>query len=380
MSFQTQWPRLRQAFSHTADQLFLNHAAVSPLPRPVVEALQAYAQERHQACIENYEPLLVRIEALREHLAQYVGARSTEIAFVSNTSQGLNLLANGFPWKAGDRVLLNSLEFPANVYPFLNLQAQGVEVDFVPHRDYYLPLEDIIAAITPQTRVLSISHVQFLTGQRHDLMALGKVCAAWDIVFCVDGIQSLGATRLDVKACHIDFLATGGHKWLMGLQGQGFVYVSDALQARLRPASVGWLSVDDAWELLDYRLALRSDAARYELGTPNGVGLTALLAARQFLDTFDEQGWTEHVLALTTALWQGFADRGFCPVTPVSPHERLGIVTVPCAQADPWQQALKAAGVCISAREQRFLRVSPHGYNSLEDIEAFFHAFDALPA
>ncbi len=379
MSFQTQWPRLRQAFSHTADQLFLNHAAISPLPLPAVVAIQAYAQDRHRDCIENYEPLMERIARLRAHLAHYLNAQPTELAFVSNTSQGLSILAHDFPWQAGDRILLNTLEFPSNVYPFLNLQSRGVHVDFVDHRDYYLPLEDIIAALTPQTRVLSISHVQFLTGQRHDLATLGKVCAEWDIVFCVDGIQSLGATQIDVKACQIDFLAAGGQKWMMGLQGQAFVYLSESLQKRLHsPATVGWLSVEDAWELLDYRLSPRQDAARYEIATPNGIGLTALLAAREFLDSFDAQGWTEHVLALTTALWQGFAERGYTPVTPVDPQERLGIVTVPCVDAEARQQALKAQNIYISAREQRFLRVSPHGYNSLEEIAAFFKAFDSL--
>lgn len=378
MSFQSQWPQLRQAFSHTADQLFLNHASVSPLAQPVGQALQDYAQERHQACIENYEPLMGRLERLRQHLADLVGAQPASIALVGNTSQGLNLLANGISWQAGDRVLLNALEFPANVYPFLNLKDQGVEVDFVPHRDYYVPLEDIVAAITPRTRVLAISHVQFLTGQRHDLAALGKICAERNILFCVDAIQSLGATRLDVEALQIDFLATGGHKWLMGPQGQGFVYIRPELLAELKPCHVGWLSVEDAWELLDYRLCLREDAARYELGTPNGVGISAMLAAREFLDAFDPVGWTEHVLALTEALWQGFARRGLSPITPEAAEERLGIVTLCYEGADALQAALAAERVSVASREQRFLRVSPHGYNSLEDIERFFEVFDRL--
>jgi cysteine desulfurase / selenocysteine lyase len=378
MSFQSQWPRLRAAFSHTQDQLYFNHASVSPFAQPVVEAIQAYAQERHLDCIENYEPLMLRIDALRQRLAMLVGASAEDIALVSNTSAGLSLLANGLDWRKGDRVLLNNLEFPSNVYPFLNLRSRGVAIDFVAHRDYYLPIADILDALTPQTRVLSISHVQFLTGQRHDLETLGKACAERGILFCVDAIQSLGAATVDVNAMHIDFLATGGHKWLMGPQGQGFVYIRPELRKMLQPVDVGWLSVDDAWELLDYRLQLRSDAARYELGTPNGVGITALLAARTFYDGFDRQGWTEHVLALTTALWSGFSQRGLTPLTPESATERLGIVTVPYEGADALQAALAEQNVRVASREQKFLRVSPHGYNSLEEIEAFWKIFDAV--
>ena len=378
MSFQLQWPRLRAAFSHTQDQLYFNHASVSPFSRPVLEAVQAYAQERHLDCIENYEPLMARMEALRERLALLVGATTQDIALVSNTSAGLSLLANGLDWKPGDRVLFNNLEFPSNVYPFLNLCARGVQVDFVAHRDYYVSIADILDALTPQTRVLSISHVQFLTGQRHDLEALGKICAERDILFCVDAIQSLGAATVDVNDMHIDFLATGGHKWLMGPQGQGFVYMRPELRQALKPVDVGWLSVDDAWELLDYRLQLRSDAARYELGTPNGMGITALLAARTFYDSFDSQGWMEHVLSLSSALWKGFAQRGLMPLTPESEAERLGIVTVPYAGADALQAALAQKNVRVASREQRFLRVSPHGYNSHEDIDAFWEAFDTL--
>ena len=380
MSFQLQWPCLRAAFSHTETQLYFNHASVSPFSKPVVEAVNAYAQERHLDGIENYDSLMARMETLRKLLAKSVGAHADDIAFVSNTSAGLSLLANGLDWRPGDRVLLNNLEFPSNVYPFLNLRSQGVTVDFVAHRDYYVSIPDILDALTPQTRLLSISHVQFLTGQRHDIETLGQVCAERGILFCVDAIQSLGAVAIDVKRMHIDFLATGGHKWLMGPQGQGFAYICPELRHALQPVGVGWLSVEDPWDLLDYHLRLRDDAARYELGTPNGMVITALLAARSFYDAFDSQGWTDHVLSLTTALWNGFAQRGLTPLTPESEAERLGIVTLLYTGADALQAALAEQQVRVASREQRFLRVSPHGYNSREEIEAFWEIFDRLRA
>ncbi len=379
--FAQQWPELRKAFLHTREQVYLNHAAVSPLALPVKQAMIHYAEERHLSCIENYEVLMERMQTLRTHLARLVGALPEQIALVNNTSTGLNLLATDYPWQAGDRVLLNSLEFPSNVYPFLNLKNRGVEVDFVKprgHHCHYLELEDLLAAITPQTRVLSISHVQFLTGQRHDLATLGQVCRDKGIVFCVDAIQSLGATTLDVNALHIDFLSTGGHKWLMGPQGQGFVYIRPELQQHMQPAAVGWLSVEDSWELLDYQLKLRDDAARYELGTFNGVGITTLLAARQFWDSFDAEGLTAHILVLTDRLVEEFKTRHISVITPESSAERLGIVTAEIEGADAYQQALNARGVKVAAREGRFLRVSPHGYNSAEDIMHFFDVFDEV--
>ncbi|HEY9840163.1 MAG TPA: aminotransferase class V-fold PLP-dependent enzyme [Candidatus Obscuribacterales bacterium] len=360
---------VRALFPHSRDQIYLNHAAISPFSTHVVAALEAFIQQRHLDEIENYWSMLPKIQDLRERLARLVGGRAEGIAFVPNTSFGLNLLATGLKWQAGDRILLNRLEFPANVYPFLNCRRFGVEVDFVePRADRLIHLDDIAAAIRPQTRLLSISHVQFLTGQRVDLAALGQLCRARGLLFCVDAIQSLGATDLDVRALNIDFLATGGHKWLMGPQGQGFVHITHELIEKLEPAMVGWLSVQDAWNLLDYQLKLRPDAARFETGSFNALGLTGMLAAQEVFARWPMAEIRNHVLDLSGFLIHGLQELGLKVITPAEPEQRLGIVTCEHPEADQIREGLEAHQIKVSAREGSYLRFAPHFYNSRAEL------------
>lgn len=361
---------VRALYPHAQHQLYLNHAAISPFSTPVMTALEGYLHQRHLGEIENYYFMLPRIAELRALLARLVGAQAEDIAFAPNTSFGLNLLATGLDWRPGDRILLNTLEFPANVYPFLNCKRLGVEVDFVAPRNHVIHLEDLAAAITPRTRLLSISFVQFLTGQRHDLVALGRLCRERGVLFCVDGIQGLGAAGLDVEAMNIDFLASGGHKWLMGPQGQGFVYIRPQLLEQLTPAMVGWLSVQNAWQLLDFEMLLRPDAARLETGTFNGMGLMGLHAALQVFARWPLHQITEQVLDLSGFLIRGLKSLGLEVITPEDPAARLGIVTCLYPEADRLRQALEQRRIQISAREDKYLRFSPHYYNSREEIVA----------
>lgn len=360
---------VRALFPHTRNQIYLNHAAISPFSTHVVAVLDDYIRQRHLDEIENYHFMLPRIAELRERLAALIRGQAADIAFVPNTSFGLNLLASGLDWRPGDRILLNTLEFPANVYPFLHCQRLGVEVDFVkPRENYLITLEDIAAAITPRTRLLSISYVQFLTGQRHDLIALGELCRQHGMLFCVDVIQGLGAADLDVQAMQIDFVAAGGHKWLMGPQGQGFVYIRPELLEQLTPAMVGWLSVQNPWQMLDYDLTLRPDAARFETGTFNALGLSGMLAAQQVFARWPMAGITAHILDLSGFLIQGLQELGFRLLTPADPGQRLGIVTCEHPDAERLHQSLDALRIRTSFREGRFLRFSPHFYNTRSEL------------
>ncbi|MGV3526797.1 MAG: aminotransferase class V-fold PLP-dependent enzyme [Candidatus Sericytochromatia bacterium] len=370
--------RVRALYPHSDTQIYLNHAAISPYSTPVVQALEAFMTDRHTGEIEIYHKLQPRIQHLRAALAQRVGRAPEQIAFVGNTSAGLNLLTSGLDWRAGDRILLNPLEFPSNVYPFLNLQRLGVIIDWVQPRDMYLHLDDFAAALTPQTRLLSISAVQFLTGQRHDLGALGEMCRANDTLFCVDGIQALGAHWFDLATLKIDFLASGGHKWLMGAQGQGFVAMSPELLQYLQSPQVGWLSVQNAWDMLDYQLELRPDAARYELGTFNALGLTALAAALEVFGRFESADITAQILDLSAYLVTELRARGLDLITPEAASERLGIVTFRHPEANRLQQGLLAAGITVSARENSYVRFSPHYYNTQTELAEALSVLDSL--
>ena len=163
--------------------IYMNHAAVSPFSQPVVDVLQHYIHQRSVTQIENYFAFQPTLQETREQIAFLLNTQPERIAFVRNTSDGLNILASGFPWQKGDRIILNDLEFPSNIYPFLNCQHFGVEIDWVRHQDGKILLEDIELLITLRTRLISISHVQFLTGYRINLEKLGQLCKAHNILF-----------------------------------------------------------------------------------------------------------------------------------------------------------------------------------------------------
>jgi cysteine desulfurase/selenocysteine lyase len=368
---------LRHHFAHLNEGIYLNHASISPLSHPVRAQLDTFLDQRFIAPIENYFPFLPILQATRERLATLLHTTPDRMAFCANTSAGLNLLATGLNWKPGDRIVLNPLEFPANVYPFLNCQRLGVEIDWVQPRGHYLDLEDFAQLLTPRTRLVSISHVQFLTGQRIHIPTLAALCQTHGALLCVDGIQSLGATDLDVTQ-GVDFLACGSHKWMMGLEGMGFVYLSEALQAQLIPAFAGWLSVTDDWNMLDYQLHFKPDARRFETGTLNFPSITSLHAS---LGVFAEVGFpaiTAHILALSEQLITGCQSLGLEVVTPFPASEHLGIVTLRHPEAEYLYQALLQTGIRASVREQQYLRFSPHLYNSSEEIAIALKALQLL--
>ena len=237
--------------------IYFNHASTGPLCRPVLDNIQKVLHEKSETNIDEYRGLLSIIVETKNDLATLINTKPERIAFVDNTSNGINVLATGIKLIKGDRIILNDLEFPANVYPFLNLKRFGVEVDFVKSHDGIVTAEDVIELITPKTKIISISQVQFLTGYRVDLEKIGKACKEKGIIFSVDAIQGLGAVRLDVEKDNIDFISAGSQKWLLGLQGLGFIYVSGKLQDMMQQVNIGWLSVADAWKLLHYDLTLK---------------------------------------------------------------------------------------------------------------------------
>ena len=239
--------QVRAFFPHLKeDIIYLNHAAVSPLSSPVRHAMQAYIEERAVTNIENYRDLLDAMNDTIYCISSAINAPSANVEFTPNTSYGLNVLTRGLSWNKGDRVIIPSCEFPANVNPFLELRSLGVEVDFVPHKEGTFELADIEKLITRRTRVLTLSWVQFLSGFRAPLEEIGALCRRHGVIFCVDAIQGAGAIQLDVQKAGIDFLSCGGHKWLLATQGIGFIYVSNRLFDVLTPM-IGWLNGPVDW-------------------------------------------------------------------------------------------------------------------------------------
>lgn len=217
---------IRKLFPYIAHgKIYFNHASIGPLSRPVLSQLNEYLYERSTSKIKNFEAFLASDAGGRENIGKLLNCKADRITWIDNVSNGMSVLANSLKWEKGDEIILNDLEFPANVYPFLNLQKLGVIVKFVKAKNGCILTEDIKAEITERTKLISISYVQFLTGFRAELEEIGKICKANDIIFSVDTIQALGALTVDVEKCNIDFVSGGTQKWLMGIQGLSYMYI-----------------------------------------------------------------------------------------------------------------------------------------------------------
>ncbi|MFC2088633.1 aminotransferase class V-fold PLP-dependent enzyme [Calditrichota bacterium] len=363
--------KVEELFPITKTDVYLNHAAVSSFSINVINSLNDYFERRSKGDVDTY-PYLVEVrQQLKKNIGILINGQPENVAIITNTSEGLNWLANGLKWNSGDRILLTDYEFPSNVYPFLNLKRFGVEVDFVKNRYGKILLEDIDSAITPKTKLLSISFVEFLNGFRNNLYEIGKICKAKDIVFSVDGIQGIGALQFDVQKFGVDFVSNGGHKWLMGPQGCGFMYISPELHTKLTPIFAGWLSVKDSWNFLDYQLDFLDDASRYEIGTMNATGVVGLQAATDILVNVNPEQIENHLISLGKYLIDSMLDMGFSFNGTEKIEERSGITSFVYKNSHKIEglfKLLKKNRIHISVRNGA-LRISPHFYNKKSDID-----------
>ncbi|MEM0964417.1 MAG: aminotransferase class V-fold PLP-dependent enzyme, partial [Bacteroidota bacterium] len=261
----------RSQFRLPDDTVYLDHAATGVLSESAHSAAADFLAGRAGhvpgRMPNNFPVDLERIERARQRAATLVGADVSQTALVPNTSYGLNLVAQGLDWQPGDRVAVPGCEFPSNLLPWRALHDRDVVTDAIPHRDGAFTLDDIEATLRPETRVVAVSAVQFLSGFRCDLAAIGDLCRQRGILFVVDGIQGVGAVRIDVQEIQADLLAVGGHKWLGSMQGAGFVAVSPHLMERVRPLR-GWLNGPVDWDDFErVGLELHPDATRFHVGT-----------------------------------------------------------------------------------------------------------------
>ena len=370
----------RALFPVTRRWIYLNHAAVGPLPRYVLKAVRGYIRAISTLGDKHWDKTWDLLEDLRSRLAAWIGADAGEIAFIRNASEGISVLALGLDWRPGDNVVLPAVEFPANVYPWLNLAAKGVETRFVPLRDGGFDLEDIRARVDESTRVLAVSSVQFYNGFQADLAALGGFCRERGILFCVDAIQQLGALPLDVRAARADFVACGCHKWWMAGEGFGFLYCRREVQDLVRPALVGWLGVAHWQNFLDYQLEFAPSARRYETGNLSAFGAHALRASLAFQEKLGAEAVVGRVRSLAQRVRRLAAGRGLTMATPEN-GAPSGIVSfrVPGRDSAALVASLARDGVQVAARNG-FLRVSPHFYNTAEEIDEFFLRLDRAAA
>lgn len=371
------WGRTRSFFPVTRELAYLNHAGVAPISTRVEDALSRYAAESTRYGALHYGRAYDdEIERVRGRAAELVNASPDEIAFVKNTTEGLGLVATGLDWRPGDQVITCDLEYPSNVYPWWSLRGRGVETVMLRGRDGRLPIERVAEALaSPRARLLALSSVEFGSGFRHDLAALGLLCREHGVLLCLDAIQSLGVLPMDAPAWGVDFLAADGHKWMCSVEGCGIFYASRRVLDRVTPRVVGWRSVTDNDDFDRYHLDLQPGAGRFEEGTPNTPGIFALGAALDLLLEIGIEPIAQRVLALSDRLVAGLEDKGAKVLSSRAPGEASGIVSFHQGDEPPERTAarLRAAGVFVIVRRGA-VRASPHFYNDESDLQRLLDA------
>lgn len=363
---------LRDEFPHSRTQIYLNHCAISPIPTRSLEAANEHLKQRNSGAVDTFELDEPVIESARNHAANLINSESIEtIAFIPNTSHGINLIAAGISWEVGDEIILSDIEFPTNVYPYLLSEEHKTNVIRIDGSDGKVPVDRVEEAITPRTRVVALSAVQFLSGFRADLKAIGQLCRENNIYFVVDAIQALGQVPVDVRDMNIDALVAGGHKWLLGTQGQGLIYVSERMQQELKPVFPGWLSVENPWDLLNYDQSLQTTARQYEGGMYNGPGIRVLEKSLELLNEVGVEKINKHI----TELQNYFEEQiRHIPVRRYGSAEsihRSGILayTIPeSTDSEKLMATFRENDIKVSVREG-ILRIAPHLYNNADEMD-----------
>ncbi|GJL78499.1 MAG: cysteine desulfurase [Nitrospinaceae bacterium] len=365
-----------EEFPVTQNRIFFDHAKVSPLPNRVRKVVNAFVEDASLFGTANYPEWMAKVESVRASYAQLINADSKEIAFVKNTSEGISIVANGLDWKAGDNVVIPDIEFPANVYPWWNLKRLGVETRFVHAVDGRVLFDDLAAQVDSRTRIVSVSSVECNSGFRNDLNRIGAFCKEKGILFCVDAIQSLGVLPMDVKRDHIDFLAADGHKWMLSVEGLGGFYISSEALDKIYPAVVGWDSVINAYDFMNYDFTFRPDARRFEEGSFNTLSIQAFGAALSLFHEVGVETIEQRVKRLGDQIIEALQRRGFKILNSMIPEERSGIITFNGAMdLKKFSDFMMENRVSLTARDG-MVRLSPHFYNSENEIERFFDLLD----
>ena len=359
---------VREQFPITRRWVFLNHAAESPLPAPVADAVRKYADESSSSGSVSEE----WNDGGKPFFARLIGARAEEIAFVENTSVGLNIAANSFRYPPDSKVVTTDLEYPSVVYPWLR-KASGIKVHYVKSANGRISLDDMEKAVDDKTAVVAVSHVSYVNGFRHNLRVLSEIAHEHGAYLIVDAIQSVGTMPIDVRTDDVDFLSCACYKWLLSPPGAAYLYVKDELIEKLEPPFVGSASVDqkifetaDFWDI--WNLKLSKTASRFEVGTPSRISFAGARAAMKMLLDYGLENVRNRIIGLTNHLIDSVKDLGLELQTPLGEQCRSGIVNFKIAKAPKVEQKLKSKKIIVSARNHG-IRVSPHYYNTEEEID-----------
>ena len=361
--------KVRSQFPITKNRVFLNHAAQSPLPKTVADAMHKYIDESSSFATyaKEYEDLG------KPFFAKLINAETGEIAVVENTSVGMNIAANVLHPKPGSKIVTTDLEYPSVVYPFLR-KSLGVEVEYVKNVKGKVLLEDVERVVDDKTAAVAISHVEYANGFRHDMRAISEIAHEHGAYVIVDAIQSTGAVSVDVKRDNIDFLTASCYKWLLSPPGAGYFYVGEELIQKFEPPFTGWASVKqeifnttDFWDI--WKLELSETATRFEVGSPSYISLVGAREALKLLLSVGISNIERRILGLTDHLIDSIKDMNLDLQTPEEKACRSGIVNFRVENPRQVAEELGRKGIIVSARSNG-IRVSPHFYNTEEEIDA----------
>ncbi len=368
------WGEFRRQMPIVRRWIYLDHSAVAPLPAPSAAAIAQWSAEAAEQGDTVWPHWYQRIGEVRQRAAQLLHAAVDEIALLPSTTHGISVVAEGYPWQAGDNVVTLENEFPSNLYPWMNLGDRGVETRRVPAPGGQVDLNRVADACDGRTRIVAISWVGYVSGWRVDVKELAQMVHDRGALLLLDAIQGLGVFPLDVTQTGVDFLAADGHKWMLGPEAAGLFFLRREHLDRLRPVGVGWHSVRQPFDFGRIDLQLRPEAARYEGGSQNMVGFAGLGASLDLLAQFGLSASTsplaQRVLQLTQFAITRLTESGAEIQSAVEDRHRGGIVTFrwPHRTPEELRRICQEAGIVLSCRGGG-LRISPHAYNDETDIE-----------
>jgi selenocysteine lyase/cysteine desulfurase len=372
LPFSNEPERLAQ-FPVSSAQIFVGHAGVTALPRCVADAMHGHV-ERSCSQHQEFGDVLRDMTRARARCAELIDAQPDEIALLGPTSIGLSLFANGLDWQPGDELLCYLDDYPANVYPWLNLRRKGVEVKFLqPDRPGRITPELVEAALTPRTRMVALASCHFLTGWRIDVDSIGALLQSRGVLFSLDAIQTLGAFPTSVR--HVDFLSADAHKWMLGPLAIGIVFVAKRNFPICQPTLIGAWNVRSPQFITQEEIVYPETAQRYEPGVLNITGMYGMVAAIDMLLGVGLDTVSARILDVRDDLHERLAALGFVSISPgMDEPWRSGILTVrhPAHDSARLFRALEAAKITASLRNTRdgatWLRFSPHFYNTREEM------------
>jgi cysteine desulfurase/selenocysteine lyase len=369
----------RAAFPICREKIFMAHAAVTALPRVVADAVIRYAEES-AADYENFSALLKAIQETRGACAKLIGSSPDEIALIGPTSLGLSLFANGIDWQPGDEVVCYLEDYPANVYPWLNLRSRGVSIRLLQPAEPGAITPDLVAdALTSKTRLVALASCNFLSGYRIDLDAIGRTLRKRGILFSVDAIQTLGAFPTAVD--YVDFLSADAHKWMLGPLAIGVVYVRKERFELCRPTLLGSWNVKAPGFIAQEQIEFQPTAQRYEPGAMNMLGIFGMKAGIALLLEIGVDRIADRILTIKSRLVDGLQRLGFKILGPATGPNASGITTVwdPARDMQALFERLTSERIICSSRQDRqgrqYIRFSPHFYNTEAEVD---HILDVI--